>query len=268
LIKTFSKPATYGQTARYDPRIDSLTDTEGEASDKRKLTGCVFMKKWVKNRRYIIGADPASGKLITGTDTDYSAAKVIELDTGEHVASYLMRLPPIEFAFDLAALGRQYNNALIAVERGTAADSGGEGGTVITTLVHDCNYGNVYKHREWLKRAKQGKALIELEGMPMNGKTRPIALNRLKYFFESHPERVWDISLVRQMMQFTRDELGRPAGAPGTHDDEVLAASIAHYARMVVLGYLNPESSKKEDYGATPREFAQMEELEESLQDA
>jgi hypothetical protein len=251
------------QTVGYDPSKDVVAGTgDADSNEKRMMTGCVFMKRRIPNRRYVIGADPASGKLIGTTDTDYSSAKVIDLDTGEHCASYVNRLPPIDFAVDLAELGRYYNNALIAVERGQAADSGGEGGTVITALVHDCNYGNVYKHKEWLKRAKQSKTLIEMEGMPMNGKTRPIALNRLKYFFETYPELVWDISLVRQMMQFTRNEKGRPEGAPGCHDDEVLAGAIAHYARMVSLGYMNPELARSEKYGATPREVAEEEDYE------
>lgn len=261
--------ARYHELSSFTPWAQKSTEQaqiienkEGEPSDDRQITGCVFMKRWVSGHRYIIGADPASGKLITGTDTDYSSAKVIDLDTGEHCASYTMRIPPIEFALDLAALGRQYNNALIGVERGTGPDSGGEGGTVITTLVHDCNYGNVYRHKDWTKRARQSKQMIEMEGLPMSNKTRPIALNRLKYFFENSPELVWDITLVTQMMQFTRNEKGRPEGAPGCHDDEVLAAAIAHYVRMVVLGYLNPET-KKEQYGATPTEFAAEEELEE-----
>lgn len=261
------------QTAGYNPAADimaaNLTGEDTAAfAENKAMTGCVFMKKRIVGRRYVIGADPASGKLIGSTDTDYSSAKVIDLDTGEHCASYVNRLPPIDFALDLAELGRYYNNALIAVERGTAADSGGEGGSVIMTLVHDCNYGNIYRHREWVKRAHQagqGKKIVEHEGMPMNGKTRPVALNLIKYYFENNPSLVWDISLIRQMMQFTRNELGRPEGAPGCHDDEVLAAGIAHYARMVALGYLNPEASKRESYGATPTIFAEDEELAEEL---
>lgn len=263
------------QTPGYDPAHDVMaqniqnlnaeTTEERKQDDLKMMTGCVFMKVRIPGRRYVIGADPASGKLIGTIDTDYSAAKVIDLDTGEHCASYVNRIPPVEFGIDLAELGRYYNNALIAVERGTGPDSGGEGGTVITTIIHDCQYGNVYKHREWMKRSHQAKKLIELEGMPMNGKTRPFALNRLKYFFESNPELVWDISLIRQMMQFTRNEKGRPEGAPGCHDDEVLAGAIAHYARMVALGYLNPEVVKRERYGATPTEFQEEEEVEDEV---
>lgn len=227
---------------------------------------CIILKKWIKGRQYICGADPASGKSITTDDSDFSCAKVIDLETGEECAIYRARIAPQDFALDLAELGRAYNNALMAVERGTAADAGGDGGTVLLTLIHDCRYTNIYKHKEWLKRDKRsgkGRSIIELEGMPMNGKTRPIALNRLKFFIENEPDKIWDLSLIKECLQFIRDERGRPAGAEGQHDDDVMASAIAHYARNVIQGYLSPEVAKAEKYGATPREFAEAEELDE-----
>lgn len=227
----------------------------------------IILKNRVKGRSYVVGADPASGRTVNSTDTDFSSAKVLDLDTGEEVGCYRARLAPQDFALDLANIGRYFNNALIAVERGTAADSGGEGGTVIMTLAHDCKYSNIYKHREWIKREKKAKSIIEIEGMPMNGKTRPVALNRLKFFVENEPDKIWDLRMIHQMLQFIRDERGRPAGAEGQHDDDVLAAAIAHYARSVVLGYMSPEVARAEKYGATPREFQEVEEEDESTEE-
>lgn len=227
----------------------------------------VIYKQKIPGRQYVIGADPASGKQITTVETDYSAFSVIDLETGEDVASFVAREDPVSFAMHLAELGREYNNALIGVERGTAADSGGEGGTVITTLVHDCQYNNIYKHKEWLRRDKKTKGqntILELEGLPMNGKTRPIVCNRLKHFVENEPEKIKDKRFIEQAMQFVRDEMGRPAASEGNHDDIVIAKGIAHYVRLVLLGYVNPTLTRSEKYGMVPREVAQPED-EESL---
>jgi hypothetical protein len=226
----------------------------GQMSDGR----VVFHKQPIATRSYVVGADPASGKTVTSEDTDFSAAKVLDIDTGMEVASYMARIAPEDFANDLADLGKYYNNAMIAVERGTAADSGGEGGSVLMTLINDCQYSNIYQHKEWLKAQKQ---TILLPGLPMTSKTRPIALNRFKFMLENDPEKIVDIRTIDQMLSFVRDERGRPAGASGTHDDMVMATAIAHYVRGVVLGYITPEF-KREKYGVTPVEFAMEEEGE------
>ena len=62
---------------------------------------------------YIIGVDPAGG----GCDGDYACAQVVDRLTGLQCAELHGHVPPRELAARVAALGREYNNALIAVER-------------------------------------------------------------------------------------------------------------------------------------------------------
>lgn len=218
--------------------------------------GYIF-KKRVKGRKYIIGADVASGKLADpksdpdDSKRDCSAAKVLDLETGEEVASYLAQISTVDFALDLIDLGNYYNGAVIAVERGTAAEAA-EGGTTILTLSEHA-YPNIYKHKEWWKRDKQ-KTVIELEGFPTNKRTRPVALNKLKWTFEENPDLFWDLNLMKQMQIFVRDEKGRPAAALGGHDDAVMAAAIAHMTRLIVLNYIDPLSFKAQPYGQSEDE--------------
>lgn len=195
----------------------------------------------IPGRRYVIGADPATGRQIGSTDTDNCAAVVLDLETGEEVAAYCNLIDPVQFAFDLDDLGRYFNNAIIAVERT------GDGGTVILTLNGDCAYGAIYKHRDWHKREKK---VIEFEGFPTTPKTRPIALNFLKDFIIDSPELIWDGEFVREALNFVRDERGIPAGAMGTHDDRVAARWIAHAARRALMGWWIPYKSKAERYAA------------------
>lgn len=215
----------------HEPPIATLRNGEGRIFIRRK-----------KGRRYLIGADPATGRQVNSQDTDFCAAVVIDIDTGEEVAAYRARTTPEDFAYDLEELARTYNNALIAVERT------GDGGSVILTLNTQCQYTNIYKHREWFKRNRE-KMVIEVEGFPTSPKTRPIALNKLAWFIREFPERIHDQTFLEEALRFVRDAKGKPAAEIGSHDDTVSARWIAYYVREVVLGYLDPLSSKKQKYG-------------------
>lgn len=200
----------------------------------------IFFQKQ-PNRRYIIGADAATGRIISSTDTDYAAAVVLDMQTGEEYACYRARVTPAEFAMDLDDLGRYFNDAVIAVERT------GDGGTTILTLAGECRYNNIYKHREWFKRNKD-KRVMEFEGFPTTGKTRPIALNMVQDYIRDSPELIWDEQFVNECLTFVRDETGIPSAAPGTHDDTVSARWIAHMVRRVQLGWYDPIGAKSERY--------------------
>ena len=62
---------------------------------------------------YIIGVDPAGG----GSDGDYACAQVIERSSGMQCAELRGHYTPNELAARVAILGREYNQALVAVER-------------------------------------------------------------------------------------------------------------------------------------------------------
>jgi hypothetical protein len=151
-----------------------------------------------------------------------------------------------------------------------------EGGSVIITLERACSYMNMYKHREWWKAGwnkrnrsssgkgnqgaeeSQGKGGREIVGFPTTPKTRPIALNRARYYLSEHPEKIHSLKLIEECSTFIRnqDKQGRPEGDVGCHDDCVMAFAIAQYVRQVRLGYLPPEGlPHREKYGTIPTEF-------------
>lgn len=227
----------------------------------------IVYKREKKHRNYIIGADVASGLMIGNNKLDWSVAQVIDEETGEQCATFRDQLLPEEFGWILAELGHRYNDALVAVERNE------DGGTVLVTLQVACMYGNVYKHRDWWKRDWKrrqkpgqtydpqgggGGVTREIEGFPTNLKTRPLALNRSRYYISESPDKIYGINLITEALNFVRnpDKKGRPEASPGAHDDEVMAYSIAHYVRAVRLGYLPSEMSPpKEKYGDVPTEW-------------
>lgn len=203
----------------------------------------IFFQR-VPGRRYLIGGDVASGKDV-GRDTDYCAAVVIDLETGEECAAYRAKVTPEDFAYDLDELGRYFNNAMIAPERNM------DGGTVILVLRGECQYGNIYMHKDWHKRNR--KQIIEFEGFPTTPKTRPVALNALNSFILDSPELIWDEEFIKEALTFVRDEKGIPAAAEGAHDDRVACRWIAYFVRKVLLGWLDPLKFKSERYTPADR---------------
>lgn len=209
-----------------------------------------IFKRRIKGRRYVIGADCAEGKLVSTDNSDWNAAMVLDIDTGEQVALYRSRLPPEEYAQDLVDLGEQYNHALLAIERN------GPGASVLLTAQRHLLYGNIYYHKEWYRERKQ---VIPVAGLPTQQRTRPIMLNKLASAIRNAPTFIHSEDFVNEALTFIwaatkKRELGgarKPQGAPGTHDDVVLATGLAEYARLVSLGYLDPIESPSEGYGDT-----------------
>jgi hypothetical protein len=64
-------------------------------------------------RRYVVGADPAEGN----PTSDESALAVLEVDSGEEVASLGGRFEPATFAAHVSAVARWYQGAAVLVER-------------------------------------------------------------------------------------------------------------------------------------------------------
>jgi hypothetical protein len=209
--------------------------------------------KAVKHRRYIIGVDVATGLPVTSSNPDFSAAVVIDQETGEEMASYRAHVLPEELANDMDELGHMYNMAEIAIERNN------EGGTVIMALKIANQYGNIYIHKDWWKRDWQNTRFIE--GFMTTMKSRPIALNRIRWMVSNHPELIHDVQFVREALSFVHNEkTGKPEAMKGAHDDTVLCRAISQYVRAVRLGNLTPDQIRSEKYGATPQEYAAEEE--------
>jgi hypothetical protein len=66
-----------------------------------------------EGRRYVIGADPAEGN----PNSDMSALRVLDADTGEEVAALSGLFEPSVFAGHIAALSRAYHGAGALIER-------------------------------------------------------------------------------------------------------------------------------------------------------
>jgi hypothetical protein len=153
--------------------------------------------------QYVIGVDSAGG----GVDGDYACAQVIERASGLQCAELRGHLPPLELARRVAALGREYEHALVAVERNN------QGYGVIAHL-RDMRYENLYE---------QGGQL----GWLTSAATRPDMIENLAAVLVARPELFHSPRLLDEMRTFVRHADGQGAATDGAHDDCVMAMAIA-----------------------------------------
>jgi len=153
--------------------------------------------------QYIIGVDAAGG----GSEGDYACAQVIERTMGLQCAEVHGHYPPFELARRIVALGRMYENALIAVERNN------HGFGVLAHLKH-MGYENIYQ---------QGGQ----EGWLTSVVTRPAMIENLAAVLMAQPELFHSPRLLGELKTFVRHADGHGAAAEGAHDDCVMAIAIA-----------------------------------------
>jgi len=162
-------------------------------------------------REYIIGVDPAGG----GSDGDYACAQVIERSSGMQCAELRGHFTPNELAARVAILGREYNQALVAVERNN------HGYAVLAQLAMHENYLNLY--------GSGGQT-----GWWTSAASRPRMLENFAAVLASAPFLFASPRLLEECRTFVRRPDGTAAAANGAHDDTVMAMAIALAVRAEV----------------------------------
>jgi hypothetical protein len=176
------------------------------------LNGTRIFVEPKQGRRYIVGADVAEG-----VGGDRSVAEVIDAITLEQVAEFVSdAIKPADFGSVLAEIGKQYNNALIAVERNN------HGHTVIEKLRH------IYTHLFEMvsfdeKRNKKTRKL----GWLTRGHTRDLMLDKIVELTDDETITVNSAILKSEMLTFVTNEDGKREAKSGSHDDTIMAAAIA-----------------------------------------
>lgn len=166
----------------------------------------------VKGKEYLVAVDPAGG----GSEGDYSAAEVLELETGLQCAEFAGHLGGLELARLVTALATEYNQAWLVVERNN------HGSGVLALAETVCGYRRIYR--------QAGQA-----GWLTTSLSRPMALSRLDAGLIEQPERFQSRRLLAECRSFVRMADGRTGARIGTHDDRVMAMGIGLGARAELL---------------------------------
>ena len=196
-----------------------FTDGEWTESETGAITLYELPEEGVP---YVLGGDTA------GEGSDYFTAIVIDNVTGRIAAKLRQKYSEPEYVRQICALGRFYNDALVAIETNFS--------TYPVMKLQEMEYPNQYsREREDTYTRQMRKSY----GFRTDRQSRPRAIANLVEVFSSHPEWFTDRELLEEMLTFCYNEDHRPEALAGKHDDLVMGAAITyavrHQQRMTVI---------------------------------
>lgn len=203
--------------------------TDGEWTESE--TGAVILyERPEEGVPYVLGGDTA------GEGSDWFTAIVINNVTGRIAARLRRQYSEPEYVRQVYALGKYYNDALIALETNFS--------TYPVMKLAEMEYPNQYSREREDTYTRQTKKSY---GFRTDRLSRPRAIANLVEVFSSHPQWFTDRELLGEMLTFCYNEDHRPEALAGKHDDLVMAAAIAyavrHQQRMSILA--EPEKPRE-----------------------
>ena len=193
--------------------IEARLGTAPDAVERRRNGELEVWLPPLKGKEYVVAVDPAGG----GSEGDYSAAQVLEMETGLQCAEFAGHVGGLELARLVTELAAEYNHAWLVVERNN------HGSGVLALAETTCGYRKIYR--------QGGQA-----GWLTTSMSRPAVLGRLDAGLVEQPERFQSRKLLGECRSFVRMPDGRTGARAGTHDDRVMAMAIGLGARTELLG--------------------------------
>ncbi len=198
---------------KIEARLGALMGTPHCSTIETRLNGALEI--WLPplmGKKYLVAVDPAGG----GAEGDYSAAEVLELETGLQCAELRMHLGGLELAEVVTKLAREYNEAWLVVERNN------HGSGLLAYVESVCRYEKVFM--------QGGQA-----GWLTTSVSRPAVLSRFGAALVEEPQCFQSRRLLSECRTFARNAEGRAEARVGTHDDLVMAMAIGLAARAALL---------------------------------
>lgn len=174
-----------------------------EAIDRRRMGALLIWLPPIAGKKYVVAVDPAGG----GSDGDFAAIQVLEKCTGMQCAELQERLRPGDVAREAAKLAREYNDALVVVERNN------HGAAVLAHLDLGEGYNHVFREND-----EAGRLTTSFSKAAM--------VARMSTLLSESPERLMSRRLLAECRTFVNGENGRASAASGAHDDLVMSMAI------------------------------------------
>jgi hypothetical protein len=166
----------------------------------------------VQGKQYLVAVDPAGG----GSEADYSVVEVLEMESGLQCAEFAGHMGGLELARLITEIAAEYNQAWLVVERNN------HGSGILALIESVCHYPLIYR-----QAGQMGWLTTSL--------SRPAAIGRLNAGLIERPDRFMSKRLLAECRSFIRHPDGSTGARAGTHDDRVMAMSIALAARAELL---------------------------------
>lgn len=186
---------------------DAIDGREREVNAPLETRLAGQLKMWyppVAGRKYLVAVDPAGG----GTEGDYSAVQVVEIETCLQCAELKSKMGGFELASEVARLAGEYNGALVVVERNN------HGSGVLAYLRGVCRYPRIYE-----QAGQDGWLTSQL--------SRPQMIGGLGAALLETPQIFSSDRLLKECRTFVRHRSGKMAAQHGEHDDCVMAMAMA-----------------------------------------
>ena len=168
-------------------------------------------------REYRIGADISEG-LDVGRDTDWSVAVVLDATSMDEVATIRVKIDPDLFAWQLASLGKWYNNAKLIVERNNH-------GLVTLKFLSDIHiYPDLYSEKILDERSSRSARKL---GFHTTVKSKPLIIDYLRELIREDEIKIRSPKILDELQTFVNMPNGKMAAQAGSHDDCVMALAIA-----------------------------------------
>jgi hypothetical protein len=193
-------------------RIEERMRELPEPAERRLNAALEIWLPPTRGRRYLVALDPSGG----GSEGDYSAAQVLDQETGLQCAEFAGHVGGLELAQIVTALATEYNGATLVVERNN------HGSGVLALVETVCGYAKVYR--------QNGQA-----GWLTTSVSRPAVLGKLGAALVEEPKRFMSKKLLAECRTFVRLPNGSTGAKAGTHDDRVMAMAIGLAARDELL---------------------------------
>ena len=193
--------------------IEERLGTAPEPVERRRNGELEIWLPPLKGKEYVVAVDPSGG----GSEGDYSAAQVLELETGLQCAEFAGHVGGLDLAKLVTSLAAEYNHAWLVVERNN------HGSGVLALAQAVCGYRKIY--------GQGGQP-----GWLTTSMSRPAALGRLDAGLVEEPERFLSRRLLGECRSFVRMPDGRTGARAGTHDDRVMAMAMGLEARAELVG--------------------------------
>lgn len=176
--------------------------------------------------KYCIGGDTA------GDGSDYFTGHVLDVKTGEQVATLKHKLDADLYTKQMYCLGYYYSclnkyrtviPALICIEANYDSYPIRE--------LQRLNYFNQYIR----EKMDENTGKVEKKfGFKTTTITRPVILSNLIEIVREHTELFNDKDTLEELLEIVRNDMGRIEAPPGGHDDQMMGIAIAHEARNQV----------------------------------